>query len=168
MDVHEEIGTTSAMVRAIGGNVEEGFRPFGGGYAGAICAVDPISTQDLMALLRYLFGVTFVDFAGRLRSQITRMAVTAGAGCDVDMMQQAEARGAQAYLTGEILDRGDDPRAYRAFKETQDYARTTGMSLLGVSHAASEFLVMKTQLVPWLRASFSVGAELIPLRRWWR
>lgn len=168
LDLHAEVGTTSAMVKAVGGHVEEGFRPCGGGYAGAICAVDPISTQDLMALVRYVFGIAFVDFAGRLHRQVTRMAVTAGAGCDVALMRQAEASGAQAYLTGEIFDRADDERAYRVFKDTQDYARTTGMSMLGVSHAASEFLVMKTQLVPWLRASFRVGAEVIPLRRWWR
>jgi putative NIF3 family GTP cyclohydrolase 1 type 2 len=121
-----------------------------------------------MALARYVFGITFVDFAGRMHNQITRVAVVAGAGYNVEQMQTAEAKGAQAYLTGEILDRIDNDHGRRLFKEVQDYARATGLSLIGVSHAASEFLVMKTHVAPWLRATFSVDAEVIPLGRWWR
>jgi putative NIF3 family GTP cyclohydrolase 1 type 2 len=168
LDVHTEVGTTAAMVKAIGGRVEDAFWPFGNGHAGTICAVDAISTQDLMALARYVFGITFVDFAGRMHNQITRVAVVAGAGYNVEQMQTAEAKGAQAYLTGEILDRIDNDHGRRLFKEVQDYARATGLSLIGVSHAASEFLVMKTHVAPWLRATFSVDAEVIPLGRWWR
>jgi putative NIF3 family GTP cyclohydrolase 1 type 2 len=168
LDIHPEVGTTAAIVRAIGGRVEGTFRPFAGGHAGAISAVEPISTQDLMALARYLFGITFVDFAGRMHNQVTRVAVIAGAGCKVDSMREAEGRGAQVYLSGEILDRIDDDHGRQHFREVQEYARGTSLSLVGVSHAASEFLVMKTQMVPWLRAAAGVEAEVIPLSRWWR
>jgi putative NIF3 family GTP cyclohydrolase 1 type 2 len=168
LDLHPEVGTTAAMVKAIGGRVEDAFWPYAGGYAGVICAVDPIGTHDLMALARYVFDVTFVDFAGRLRNQVTRVAVVAGAGYRVEAMREAEAKGAQVYLSGEILNRIDDDRGRRNFREVQDFARGTSMSLVGVSHAASEFLVMKTQLTPWLRAAADVETELIPPSRWWR
>ncbi|MDR7417343.1 MAG: Nif3-like dinuclear metal center hexameric protein [Armatimonadota bacterium] len=168
LDLHPEVGTTAAMVKAIGGRVEDVFWPYGGGHAGAICGVDPISTRDLMALARYVFGITFVDVAGRLHNHVTRVAVVAGAGYQVEAMREAEAKGAQVYLSGEILNRIDDDRGRRNFREVQDFARGTSMSLVGVSHAASEFLALKTLMAPWLRAVAEVETDLIPMSRWWR
>jgi putative NIF3 family GTP cyclohydrolase 1 type 2 len=168
LDIHQKVGTTAAMVKAVAGRVEGTFWPYAGGFAGAVCAIDPLGTQDLVALARYVFGVDYVDFAGRMRQQITRLAVVAGAGYKVDEMRDAEAKGAQAYLTGEILDRIDNDHGRRLFADVQGFARATEMSLLGVSHAASEYLVMKTQMVPWLKATFAVKAEPIPMSRWWR
>jgi putative NIF3 family GTP cyclohydrolase 1 type 2 len=168
LDIHPEVGTTAAMVKAIGGRSEGTFWPLAGGHAGIVSAVDPISTHDLMALARYVFGITFVDFAGRMHNQVTRVAVLAGAGCSVEAMREAEDRGAQVYLSGEILDRVDDDRGRRRFRDVQEYVRGTSLSLVGVSHAASEFLVMKTQLASWLRAAAGVEADVIPLSRWWR
>jgi putative NIF3 family GTP cyclohydrolase 1 type 2 len=168
LDVHPEVGTTAAMVKAVAGRVQEQFWPYGGGFAGAVCAIDPLSTQDLVALARYVFGIDYVDFAGRMRQQVTRVAIVAGAGYKVDQMRDAEGKGAQAYLTGEIFDRVDNDYGRRLFTEVQGFARTTEMSLLGVSHAASEYLVMKTQMVRWLKATFAVDAKPIPPSRWWR
>jgi len=42
------------------------------------------------------------------------------------------------------------------------------MSLIGVSHAASEFLVMKTQMSRWFAEHFSVKVALLPQQVWWR
>jgi putative NIF3 family GTP cyclohydrolase 1 type 2 len=168
MDVHTEIGTTAAMVKGIGASVEDRFWPYANGFAGAICAIEPIGTLDLMALLRYVFGITFVDFAGRLRQQITRLAVVAGAGYKVDQMREAEAKGAQAYLSGEIFDRIDTERGRELFSQVEGFALATEMALIGVSHAASEYLVMKTQMAHWLREHFALEVALLPPARWWR
>jgi hypothetical protein len=52
------------------------------------------------------------------------------------------------------------PRAYKAMGHEwaagnraacQAYAESTGMALLGFSHAATEFLVMKTQMADYFR-----------------
>ncbi|OFX27176.1 MAG: hypothetical protein A2Z07_01985 [Armatimonadetes bacterium RBG_16_67_12] len=168
MDTHPEVGTAAAIARAIGARIEEGFWPDGDGHAGLICAIEPMTTHDLIALAKHLFDVTFVDFAGRMRNQISKVAIVAGAGYKVAEMRGVEAKGAQAYLTGEILDRIDNDDGRRLFREVEDFARGTTMSLIGVSHAASEYLVMKTQMIRWLKETFAVDVELIPLNRWWR
>lgn len=168
MDVHPEVGTAAAIARAIGARIEEKFWPYGDGHAGLLCAIEPMTTHDLIALAKYLFDVTFVDFAGRMRNQISKVAIVAGAGHKVAEMRGVEAKGAQAYLTGEILDRIDNEVGRRLFREVEDFARGTTMSLIGVSHAASEYLVMKTQMIRWLKETFDVHVELIPMNRWWR
>jgi hypothetical protein len=42
------------------------------------------------------------------------------------------------------------------------------MALLGVSHAAYEFLVMKNHMVEWFRKECGVFAEALPEAHWWR
>jgi len=82
-------------------------------------------------------------------------------------MQHAEAAGAEAYITGEIHSRIDTEYGHRKFASVEQFAATTGMALLGVSHAASEFLVMEREM--------RLGSKsALPLRRyprephWWR
>lgn len=52
--------------------------------------------------------------------------------------------------------------------DSKAFAATTSMSLIGVSHAASEFLVMKTQMVDWFTQNCDVKAMTIPYSHWWR
>ncbi|WP_212774330.1 hypothetical protein [Polycladomyces abyssicola] len=49
-----------------------------------------------------------------------------------------------------------------------DYVPTTSMSLIGVSHAASEFLVMKTQMRHWFERECGVMTVLLEQSYWWR
>ncbi len=168
MDIHPSIGTTAAIVEALNGSVEDRFWPYGDGHAGAICAIEPMSTHELIEKAKGIFDIPYVDVAGLTHQKITKVALVAGAGYKVGEMRGVEARGAQAYLTGEIFDRIDNEYGRRLFNEVQEYARITEMSLVGVSHAASEYLVMKTQMVKWFEANFGVRAELLPLSRWWR
>ena len=59
----------------------------------------------------------------------------------------------------EMLDVINHKSKYKIMKE---YALTTPMSLLGVSHSASEYLVKKTLLKDWLEHNFDVQTVLIP------
>lgn len=68
----------------------------------------------------------------------------------------AESRGAQAYIAGEIHCHIDNDRGRSKYAAVMDYVFDTGMSLIGVSYAASEFLVMKTQMKDWIRQQFRV------------
>jgi hypothetical protein len=47
------------------------------------------------------------------------------------------------------------------------YVPETQMALIGVSHAASEYVVMKEMKI-WFEQNFAVKAALIPLSKWWR
>jgi hypothetical protein len=54
------------------------------------------------------------------------------------------------------------------YARVRDFAQTTTMALIGVSHAASEFLVMQRDMVPWFKREFGVQATLLPEQHWWR
>jgi putative NIF3 family GTP cyclohydrolase 1 type 2 len=82
-------------------------------------------------------------------------------------MKIAEDKGVQAYITGEIHCHIDNEYGRRKFQTIMDYVMNTNMSLIGVSHASSEFLVMKTQMFKWFKNNFDVEVRLIPQNKWW-
>jgi len=49
MDCHDEIGTTASIAQAFGVQVEQGFAPYGDGFAGRIGTVVPLSLNKLVA-----------------------------------------------------------------------------------------------------------------------
>lgn len=82
-------------------------------------------------------------------------------------MQEADALGAQAYITGEIHCHIDNPYGKQRFAQMMEYVPETTMSLIGVSHSASEYLVMKTQMKRWFEQSTSLRVVLLPQEKWW-
>jgi putative NIF3 family GTP cyclohydrolase 1 type 2 len=168
MDISWEVGTTASMVEALGGEPESSFWPYGPGYAGQVCRVTRISRDELVANLKRIFAVDRVEVAGVGPSAIERIAVVAGIGDHVTEMETAERLGAQAYVTGEIHVRIEGEYGRTKLAEVQRFARRTSMILAGVSHAASEHLVMETQLARWLLAEIGMQVQPIREERWWR
>ena len=75
-------------------------RPDGNG-AGIIGTFpEPLSGQELLAIVKERFGVTCIRHNGELGRPIRRMAVCGGAGAF--LTDKAVARGADAFMTGEI------------------------------------------------------------------
>jgi putative NIF3 family GTP cyclohydrolase 1 type 2 len=167
LDVHHEIGTTRAIAEALEGTVDKSFFPYGPGHAGLLCRVAGRSTDRMERDLLQLFRIPYVERLGANRSSIAEVAVVAGVGDRLTEMQAAEASGAEAYVTGELRLRWDTERGRSNYAQIETYAKRTGMSLFGVSHAASEHLVMETQLPRWFGA---MGLAVIPIRerQWWR
>ncbi|ACO30045.1 TPA: hypothetical protein QC443_002039 [Bacillus cereus] len=48
-----------------------------------------------------------------------------------------------------------------------DYVNETNMSLIGVSHSASEYLVKETLMYEWFKENFEVDVTLVPQEKWW-
>ncbi len=82
-------------------------------------------------------------------------------------MREAESKGAQAYITGEIHYHIDNDYGRKRFQMMMDYVEDTSMSLIGVSHSASEYLVKKTQMRRWFEENYDVQIKLIPQHKWW-
>ncbi|MBO7588183.1 MAG: Nif3-like dinuclear metal center hexameric protein [Bacteroidaceae bacterium] len=61
---------------------------------------EPLSGQELLAIVKERFGVTCIRHNGELGRPIRRMAVCGGAGAF--LTDKAVARGADAFMTGEI------------------------------------------------------------------
>jgi putative NIF3 family GTP cyclohydrolase 1 type 2 len=173
MDCHDLIGTSASIAQAFGVQVEQGFASYGNGFAGRIGTVVPQSLNGLVARGREIFGVERVEVGGAEPSTVTRVAIVAGGGDDVEVMEEAETLGADAYITGEWYTRTLPPeeseREWAANNRAacQAYAASSRMALLGFSHAATEFLVMKTQMAPWFQDR-GLEVECLAQSDWWR
>jgi putative NIF3 family GTP cyclohydrolase 1 type 2 len=168
MDTSREVGTASAIVAALGGTAEGDFWPSGNGCAGLLCRVPPMSSAELVTAARQIFRVDPVEVAGPQRAVIERIAVVGGIGDRVEEMAAAEQRGAQAWLTGEIHVRIEGEYGRRKYADVRAYAARTTMTLIGVSHAASEQLVLRTQLSRWLTERHGLTPHLLDEPQWWR
>ena len=168
LDYHPTLSTSRSIAAALQGTITGQFFPYGPGYAGVIAAVPPTSLVDLEHTLRRVFAVPYLDSAGARPVVIHTVAIIAGSGDRVEQMRHAEAADAQAYITGEIRSRIDTEYGHTKFADVERFAATTGMALLGVSHAASEFLVMTREMRAWFAGKFAVDVVPLPESHWWR
>ena len=122
----------------------------------------------LSASLKAVFDIPYLDIAGADPGPVHRVALVAGAGDRVAEMRNAEQLGAQAYITGEIHSRIATDYGRAKFGEVEAFARQTGMALLGVSHAASEFLVMRNEMHSWFTSRVVVPVTPLSEPHWWR
>ena len=83
-------------------------------------------------------------------------------------MEHAEAAGAAAYITGEIHSRIESEYGRRKFADVERFAATSGMALLGLSHAASGFLIMQREMQGWFSQRFAIATVPLPEAQWWR
>ncbi len=167
MDYSRRVGTTAAMCEALGGKRRDDFYSDEHGSVGVLCEISESSTDQLCEHLREIFEIPYVDFEGQRHDRIRTVAVVAGCGDVVDRMKEAETKGAQAYITGEIHCHIDNDYGRKRFDTMMEYVKTTTMSLIGVSHAASEYLVMKTQMKNWFEQNYALNVNLIPQHKWW-
>jgi len=167
LDYNRKISTNRAITEALKAKIESEFLPYGNGYAGLIATINSISTDNLIVRLKKIFGISYIDFAGKNVGRITKIGVVAGGGDEVEYSQTAKERGAQAYITGEIFSHYESDWGKQNTVKLKKYAKTVDISLIGVSHAASEFLVMKTQIPKFLKKN--LGLPIIPLaqKKWW-
>jgi putative NIF3 family GTP cyclohydrolase 1 type 2 len=100
LDYHPTLSTSRSIATALEGTIMGQFFPYGPGYAGVIATLPPISFVDLEHTLRRVFAVPYLDTAGARPAVIETVAIVAGSGGRVEQMRDAEAAGAQAYITG--------------------------------------------------------------------
>ncbi|MBB6453538.1 putative NIF3 family GTP cyclohydrolase 1 type 2 [Salirhabdus euzebyi] len=168
MDYHKQLGTSIAIATALSNRVIDRFIQSGEkGHLGLIIEIDSQSTEDLIAELKNIFAIPYVDFEGKHVKNITKVAIVAGCGDKVNWMQEAEKKGVQAYITGEIHCHIDNDYGRKKYSQMVDYAKETSMSLIGVSHAASEYLVKKTRMTNWFQKECNLNTILLPQEKWW-
>lgn len=167
LDYSRTISTSNAMAEAYNAKVIDEFFKEEKGACGVICEIPSATTEELIEKSKTIFQIPYVDVEGPSHSSITRIAIAAGCGDKVYVMQEAEKLGAQAYLTGEIHCHIDNEYGKKKYDEMKEYCRSTSMSLIGVSHAASEYLVHASQLKPWFEENFHLPVTLIPQKKWW-
>jgi putative NIF3 family GTP cyclohydrolase 1 type 2 len=151
LDCTDGVGTNAAIAEALDLKVEAGFSPYGVGLAGRICTVGPLSMEEFQRAVRRAFATPMLQIGGQIHATVDRVAVVAGGGDDMETLEAAESRGCQVYLTGEWYPRSRpaDPtfreRLQKEARSFMEFSQRTAMTLVGVSHVASEQLVMATQ-----------------------
>ncbi|MGG3447829.1 Nif3-like dinuclear metal center hexameric protein [Bacillus nitratireducens] len=169
MDFHQTFGTSISIAKALQANVIEGFA-YGGPEnepVGLICEIDETTTEKLQKHLKKLFNIPYTDFEGKQHDSIKKIAVIAGCGDVVSLMKEAEEKGAEAYITGEIHCHIDNDYGRHKYSLIMDYVKETNMSLIGVSHSASEYLVKETLMYDWFKENVGADVTLLPQEKWW-
>ncbi|PFD96817.1 hypothetical protein COE15_10910 [Bacillus cereus] len=168
MDHHQTYGTSIAIAKALEANIVDGFAYDGKDIpCGLICEMHETTTSNLEQRLKELFHVPYIDFEGKHHESITKIAIIAGCGDKVDLLKEAEEKGAEAYITGEIHCHIDNEYGKYKYSLIMDYVKETNMSLIGVSHSASEYLIKKTLMRDWFIENFNVDIVLLPQKKWW-
>ncbi|SEB12751.1 Nif3-like dinuclear metal center hexameric protein [Bacillus nitratireducens] len=169
MDFHQTFGTSISIAKALQANVIEGFA-YGGPEnepVGLICEIDETTTEKLQKHLKKLFNIPYTDFEGKQHDSIKKIAVIAGCGDVVSLMKEAEEKGAEAYITGEIHCHIDNDYGRHKYSLIMDYVKETNMSLIGVSHSASEYLVKETLMYDWFKENVGADVTLLPQEKSW-
>ena len=167
MDYHKQLGTNISIVKALKADIIEDSIENCNENEFVVCNIANTNTDQLIERLIELFEIPYVDFEGQKLNDIQKIAIVAGCGDKVQWMKDAEKLGAQAYITGEIHCHIDNEYGLRKYKEMKEYVSETSMSLIGVSHSASEYLVKKTIIKDWIESIFDVKTVLIPQEKWW-
>ena len=93
--------------------------------------------------------------------------MVAGGGGDVEFYQEADRLGADCLIAGEVTSKIDNELGRRKQAEIAAYLPTTELAAVGLSHAGSEFLVMR-ELAPFIERQLGIPAEAVPEPHWWR
>lgn len=164
LDIHPFLSTNIAIAESIHArNLEH----INGNEYILYGEINQTDTNTLISELLEIFHIPYVDFEGKNLQAIEKVAIVAGCGDVVDWMREAEANGVQAYITGEVHCHIDNEYGKYKYNQVMDYVKTSPMSLIGVSHSASEFLVHKTLMKQWFENHFEVETILIPQNKWW-
>jgi putative NIF3 family GTP cyclohydrolase 1 type 2 len=167
LDYNRQIGTSDAIAEALNAKIVDQFMPYGNGYAGLICEIPNTNTKQLIEELKELVEIPYVDFEGPVHKMINKIAIVAGCGDVISEMQVVEGKGVQVYITGEIHCHIDNDYGKKKYDDMMNYVMDTQMSLIGVSHSASEFFVMKTQMKKWLQDETKMQIKLLRQKHWW-
>jgi putative NIF3 family GTP cyclohydrolase 1 type 2 len=167
LDYKRDLGTRSSMMKTLNAVFEKDFHFDGKGYHGAICSISPVSCDELVEKLKQIYGLPYVDLAGRRKDRIERVAIVAGGADNLQAMHEAEKEGLDAYIAGEIFSRLNTEWGDENNPRMIEFNKNTNMTMIGVSHAGSEYLTMKFEMEEWFKNNFSVETELLPQKTWW-
>lgn len=85
LDYNKKISTNRAITEALKAKIGSEFLPYGNGFVGLVATIAPISTDNLIVkLIKHIFNITYVDFAGKKINRITKIGVVANVGDEVE------------------------------------------------------------------------------------
>ena len=165
LDTNNSIGTGVAIVEALWGKIIKEFFPFANGFAWKICEIAPISTQALIKKCEKIFGIPYCDIGWVEKENIIKVGIVPWSWDNVAYMKEAEELGVDCYISWEIFNHIDTDRWRTKLQEVKEFEKTTTLSLIGVSHAASEYLVMPLQMKKYVENVLKKDVILLPMNK---
>jgi putative NIF3 family GTP cyclohydrolase 1 type 2 len=169
LDCHPEISTSGALADGLGLRRERTFAPYVGGDCGVIGAQEPEPFVEFAERVKSLcelpeIRVDQIRFAGQT---VSRVAIVAGGGDEVDYIAQADALGCDTYLAGHwwTPHQGDWPDQNRAL--LRGAIAGSRLNMISGSHDGSELVVFRDRLAPLLQ-SWGIEVELVRQADHWR
>lgn len=162
------LGTNESLIKMISAKQVNQYMEYAHGYAARIGEVEPQSVKALIKKLK-IPNLDFIDIKGNLDldREITKVAIIPGGGGNVRDIKPAEDFGAEVVITGQVTCRIAGERGEREDRALQEFYPNTQMTLIGLSHAGSEYPVME-DIAKWMKDNLNVDAEAIPEDSWWR
>jgi putative NIF3 family GTP cyclohydrolase 1 type 2 len=169
LDCHAEISTSGALADGLGLRRVGVFAPYVGGHAGVIREQEPEPFAAFAERVRQLceipsFNPDQVRFNGRM---VSRIAIVAGGGDDVDDLVEAEELSADTFLAGQWWTPHAGKWANANRKSLSELLPKLSMNLLSASHDGSELVVFRDRLAPLIE-SLGVETKLIRQADHWR
>lgn len=150
MDAESEHGHNAGIAARLALTDREPFGMYKGNRIG-VCGnlPAPVSMDAMTGTLQEWFGddIRVMPFGS---GTIDRIAVVTGAACDMDMLEEVKAAGAQLFITGET-----DHASYHIIREL-------GLNVAFCGHYSTETTALKN-LVPDLENAFDVPVQFIDI-----
>ena len=141
LDMHPEVSPSRLIATGLELRDLEEYGPIADGIPGGACIVgqSDASLDDLAARLQDMLGEEIpVEVVTRPREEARRVAVVAGGGADVDLLEQSLALGCRTYITGNAARRPEHPVFGPAFDEFRALATEHGIALVDGTHYGTE------------------------------
>ncbi len=132
LDSYGKYSTSSTLAEALGISIEKPFSPYGGGLCGVIGKTDLRTGKELQALYNGAVGHrTSLYPYGSPEIAGGKLAVVAGGGNQVDVLEDLVGEGINTFVTGVTVDNDHSKAAH-------EFAREKRINLLGGTHYSSE------------------------------
>ncbi len=141
LDMHPEVSPSRLIGTELGLQGLEEYGPIAEGIPGGACVIGDSdgSLDELAARLREVLGADVpVEVVTRPRDEAGRVAVVAGGGADVDLLEQSLARGCRTYVTGNAARPPEHPFFRRKFDEFRELAAGHSIALVDGTHYGTE------------------------------
>ena len=169
LDCHLEVSTSGAIADGLGLRRLGVFAPYHGGFAGVLAKQAPEPFAAFAERVRTLcelpgLNAAQVRHAGRL---VSRVAVLAGGGDDLDSLTEVSALDVDTYLTGTWWSPHRSPWADENRAAVRAFLPSCPLNLLGASHDGSELVVLRDRMAPLL-TEWGLGVALVRQEDHWR
>jgi putative NIF3 family GTP cyclohydrolase 1 type 2 len=163
LDMHPNVSPSRLCAEGVGLEALQEYYPIANGIPGgaAIIGDTALSIEGLAEAFRVFLGPEIkVHVITRPRYEAGRVAVVAGGGADVDVLQVSIDRGCQTYVTGNAATNCRIDWVQEKVREFRELAEQADVALIDAMHYGME-KPPQLEMVSWFRR-LGLPAEFVP------